>query len=109
MSLRSPVSCAYKACLFLLYLLLSDESYSLDDESEELGSDSGCSGTYYFCAFSLSFYKSVVGLLGSEIFTQTRVDSKGGIFVSEMFLLTGVKSKGGVLNLAHLLSLLLQR
>ena len=66
----------------LLYLLSSDESYSLDDESDELGSDSGYSGTYYVCAFYLHFEKSVgiVSFLGYEVFAPTGVNSKGGIF-----------------------------
>ena len=34
-----------------MYLLSSEESDSLDDESDEDGYDFGSSGTYYFCAF----------------------------------------------------------
>ena len=54
--------------LLLLYFLPSDESDLLDDDYEKLGSDSGSSGTYYFCAFSLHFDESVVSVLGSDIF-----------------------------------------
>ena len=36
-----------------LYLMSSDESYSLNDESDDDGSDSGYSSTYYFPDFSL--------------------------------------------------------
>ena len=80
----------------LLYFLSSDESDSLDDESEELGSDSGSSGTYSFCAFYLCFddYVGSVSVLGLDIFAPKGVDSKGDIFASDVFLPTGVKSKG---------------
>ena len=50
--------------LFLSYIffLSLDESDSLDDESDELGSDTRSSGTYYFCAFSLYFENSAVSV-----------------------------------------------
>ena len=83
MSLTSPVVCASDAFLFLsrllfLFFLSSDESDSLDDESEKLGYESESSVTYYFCCVSLSFYDSVVSILGSDVFSTTRFKSKGG-------------------------------
>ena len=51
---------------------------SLDDESEKLGSDSGSSSKYSFCAFSLSFDDSVVIVLGSGVFAPIGVEYKGG-------------------------------
>ena len=47
----SCVSNAFFYWVFCLYVLLSDESDSLDNESDKLGSDSRSSGTYYFCYF----------------------------------------------------------
>ena len=64
----------------LLYILLSDESDSLNDGYGELVSDSGYSGTYYFCTFYLCFEESVVGVLGSVFFAPMGVDSEGVIF-----------------------------
>ena len=66
--------------LLFLYSLSSDALYSLDDESGELGSDSGLSGTHYFCAFYLRFDKSIVSVivLGSDLFAPTGVESKFG-------------------------------
>ena len=55
---------------YVLYFLSSDESDLLDDESEELGSDSRYSGTYSFRAFSLRFDDSAVSFLGSDVFHQ---------------------------------------
>ena len=80
-------------------MLSSDKSDSLDDESDKLGSDSESSGTYYFCAFSLRFDKSIGSgsILGSDVFVTTRADSKSGIFESDVFVPTGVDSKGGPL------------
>ena len=72
----------------------SDESYLLDDESEELESDSGSSGTYSFRDFSLRFDESIVGVLGSDVFAPIGFYSKGGIFESGVFITIGVKSKG---------------
>ena len=59
--------------LYLLYFLSSEESDSLNDESENVRSDSGSSGTYSFTAFSLRFDDSVgrVSGLGSGIFVPT--------------------------------------
>ena len=62
--------------LLFLYFLSSDKSNSLDDDSDKLGSDSVSSVTYYFCAFSLHFYKSIVSVLGSIVFAPTGVESK---------------------------------
>ena len=82
MILTSPISCASDVFLFIasfvLYFLSSDESDSLNDKSDELGSDSGSSGMYYFCAFSLRFDESVVRVLGSDVFAPTGFESKGG-------------------------------
>ena len=63
-----------------LYFISLDKSDSLDDESENFGSDSGSSCTCYFCDFSLSFDESVVSVsfLGYGIFSPTGVESKGG-------------------------------
>ena len=62
-----------------MYLRSSDESDSLDDESDKLGSDCVSSGTYYFHAFSLRFYDSIgsVSVLRYGIFLPTGVESKG--------------------------------
>ena len=83
--------------LDFLYLLSLDESDLLNDESDELGSDSGSSGTYSFCAFSLCFDHSVgsVSLFGCGIFAPTGVESKGDIFAFDMFVPTRVESRGG--------------
>ena len=67
----------------------------LDNESDKLGPDFGFSDTYSFCDFYLCFDKSVVGILGSDVFVPIGVDSKGGIFASGIFLPAGVNSKGG--------------
>ena len=50
---------------------------SLDDESDKLGSDSGSSGMYYFCAF-FRFDESIVSVnvLGYVVFTPIRVEPK---------------------------------
>ena len=74
-----------------------EESDSPDDESDKLGSDSGSSGTYYYCNFSLRFDESVVGVLGSNVFAPIGVESKGGIFASDVFVTTVVELKGGQL------------
>ena len=83
MSLTSPVVCASDAFFFLsrllfLYFLSSDESDSLDDESDKLGYESESSVTYSFCYVSLSFYNYVVSILGSDVFAPTGFKSKGG-------------------------------
>ena len=79
-----------------IYLLSSDESDPINDESDDDGSDSGSSGTYYFPNF-LVVYGSVgsVNGLGSGIFAPTGVESKCLIFVFIVFVPTGVKSKSG--------------
>ena len=83
----------------LLYLLSLDESYSFDDEYDELGSESGSSGTYSFYNFSLHFDDSVgsVSVLGSDVSAPTGVDPKGDIFASDISVPTSVESKGGQL------------
>ena len=62
----------------LLYLLSSDKSDSLDDESNGDGSDSGFSGTYSFSDFYLCLENSVgrISVLGSGVFVPIGVDSK---------------------------------
>ena len=61
-----------------MYLLSSDKSDSLDDESNDYGSDSGSSGMYYFPVFYFHFDDSVgrVSVLGSGIFIPIVVESK---------------------------------
>ena len=85
--------------LDFLYLLSSDKSYSLDDGSDKLGSESGSSGTYSFCAFYFRFGDSVgsVSVLVSAIFSPRGVESKGDIFAFDVFVPTGVESKDGQL------------
>ena len=75
----------------------SYQSDSFDDESDGDGSDSGSSGTYSFCAFSLRFDDSVgsVNGLGSGIFLPTGVNSKSDIFAFYVFVPTGVEYRGG--------------
>ena len=62
----------------------SDGSDLINDESEELGYDSGSSGMYSFRAYSLCFDKFVVSvsILGSDFFAPTGVKSKGGQFLA---------------------------
>ena len=82
-----------------MYLLSSDESELLNNESDKLGSDSVSFGMYSFCAFSLCFdnYVGSVGVLGSDVFIPTGFEYKGDIFVSKVSVRTGVKSKVGQL------------
>ena len=63
----------------------SDESNSLNDESDKLGSESGSSGMYSFRAFSLRFDESVVGVFGSDICSAIGFDPNGGISACEIF------------------------
>ena len=74
----------------------SEELDSLNDESDNDGSDSRCSGTYYFSVF-LHFENFVghVGGLGSGVLVPTRVESKCDILEFVMFVPIGVKYKGG--------------
>ena len=60
----------------------SEKSDYLNDETDKVGSDSGSSGTYSFCAFYIRFDESIVSgsVLGSDILGPTRVESKGDIF-----------------------------
>ena len=96
MSLTSPFFVRFRCFFFLshclpfdwMYLLSSDESDSLDDESEDDGYDSGSSCTYFFYAFSLRFDDSVnsVSGLGYVVFVPKVVDSKCDIFVFDVFV-----------------------
>ena len=81
---------SFRLIFYLIHLLSSDGSDSLDDEPDELGSDSESSGTYYFCAFSLYFHDSVgsVSVLGSGVFAPTGVDPKGDILAFDVFVPT---------------------
>ena len=81
--------------LLLLYFLSLYQSDLLNDEPHRLESDSGSSSTYSFCAFSLYFYESAVGVLGYGGCAPIGVESKGGIFGFEIFVPIGVESKGG--------------
>ena len=77
----------------MLYLLSSDKSDLIDDESDDDGFNSGSSGKY---AFSLSFKDSVghISGLGFGIFSLIRVNSKCDIVVFVLFMSIGVKYKG---------------
>ena len=79
-----------------LYLLSSDESDLLDDESINDWSDSGSHCTHSFRAFSLQFDYSIgsVSCLGYGIFAPTGVDSKCDIFAFDVFIPIGVEYKG---------------
>ena len=95
-----PVTFAFLWSLLtfdFLYLLSSDESDSLNDESDELSSDSVSSGMYYFCDFPLRFDDSngSVSVLGYVAFAITRFNTKGNIFLFDVFVTTGVESKVG--------------
>ena len=102
MSLTSPVSCISDAFFFLLCplfldflnLLSSEESDSLDDESDGDVSDSSSSGTR---ALPLRFDKSVgrVSVLGYDVFVPIGVESKCDIVTFFVFVPVGVESKGG--------------
>ena len=50
----------------------------LDNESNELGSKSGSSGTYYFRYFSLHDEESIAGVFASDVFAPTGVESLVG-------------------------------
>ena len=81
----------------LLYLLSSDESDYLDDESDDDGSDSGSSSTYSFHDFSLRFddYVGSISGLGSDVYVPTGVKFKCDIFTFVVFVSIGVRSKVG--------------
>ena len=74
-----------------MYLLSSNESDSLNDESDDDGSDSGSSSQCYFPDFYLCFDNHVgyVSVLGSGILVPTGVKSKCGIFVFVVFVSKG--------------------
>ena len=80
-----------------LYLLSSDESDSLDDKSDNNGSESGSSSTYSFPGFPLCFGNFVVHVtgLGYGFFLPIGVEYKCDIFAFVVFVPIGVKSKGG--------------
>ena len=82
--------------LDFIYLMSSDESYLLDDESEYDGYNSRSSGT---CPFPFHFDDSIgcVSGVGFGIFSQTGVESNCDIVTFVLFVPIGVKSKGGQL------------
>ena len=103
-SLTSPVFWISKHFLFIasfavdfLYLLSSDKSDLIDDESEDDGPDYGSSGTYIFKYVSLRFdnYVGSASGLGSGVFISTGVDTKCDIFAFDVFLPISVESKVG--------------
>ena len=71
-----------------LYFLLSYESDSLNDESDNDGSDSRSSAMYYFHAFYLRFddYVDSVSGLGSGVVAPIGVESKCDIFAFVVFV-----------------------
>ena len=79
--------------LLLLYFLSSEKSNYLDDDYDELGTDPGSSGRYFYCPFSLRFDNFVFGVLGSDVFAPIGVESKGGIYENKVFVPTGVEAK----------------
>ena len=80
--------------LDLLYFLSSDESYLLNDESDDDGSGSVSSGKY---SFPFCFDGSVgrVRGLGYGVFLPTGVGSKCDVFVFVVLITIVVKYKGG--------------
>ena len=91
-------------------MLSSDELDSIDDESDNYGSDSGSSGT---CAFPFHFeyyvgrvdnsvgcvYESVgrVCGVGFGVFVPIGIDSIGDVVMLVGFVPIGVYSKGGLI------------
>ena len=73
-----------------------DKSDSLDDESDDDGSDCGSSGT---CAFPFPFDDSVgrVSGVGSGVFVPIVVEYKYDVVKFVVFIPTIVKSKSGQL------------
>ena len=67
--------------LYLFHLISSDESDSIDDESDNDWSDSGSSGTCYFTNFLcvLTIPLVVLVVWGLYFFVPTGVESKCGI------------------------------
>ena len=53
--------------------MLSDESRSLNDNSDEFGSESGSSGPYYFRHFSLRAEESIYGVIAPDAFAPTGI------------------------------------
>ena len=72
----------------------SEKSYSLDDKSDNDGSDSKSSGT---CTFPFHFDDSVGGVsgMGSVVFVPIVVESNCGVVALVVFTSIGVESKGG--------------
>ena len=65
--------------MFLAFpVLSSDRPESLDNESDEFGSQSVSSGTYSFRDFSLRAEETVASVFASDIFAPIGVESKGG-------------------------------
>ena len=91
-------------------MLSSEKLYSLDDESDDDGSDSGSAGT---CAFPIRFEESIghindsvghvdnsvcrVHGVGSDIFFPTGIKSIGDVVPLVVFVPICVASKGGQL------------
>ena len=59
-------------------MLFPEESESIDNESDEFGSESGSSGAYNLRSFSLRAEDLVAGVFTSEMFAPTRIESKVG-------------------------------
>ena len=80
--------------LYLLYLLSSDKSDSLDDEYDDDGSDSG---SYVTCNFTFRFDDSIVLVsgVGSGVFVPIGVDPNCDVVMLVVFVPIGVDSKCG--------------
>ena len=63
------------------------KSESLDDKSENFGSESRSSSTYSFCYFPLLAEESIAGVFAPDFFSPTVFESKGDLLVS-IFLLS---------------------
>ena len=74
-----------------------EKSDSINDESDDDGSDSVSYGMYSFPAFPIHFEDSIVSVCGLEsgVFVPTGVESKCDILAFFMFVPIGVKSIGG--------------
>ena len=86
--LKIPVLCVSKSCPLLLdflYLLSSEKSGLLNDESDNNWSDSRSYGT---CDFPLHYYEHVghVSVLGSGVFVPIGVESKCDVFAFVVFV-----------------------
>ena len=67
--------------------MLSDESESLDNESDKFGSEFGSSGMYSFFVFPLYAEEPVAGVFVFDIFAPTGVEYIIGIIISILLLL----------------------